>query len=87
MEAPKNLFKDIRKLMNNKHVITFMVYAILVGVLDGFIIYFLFWYVEDLATTANTHNIKLLEGLIVAAETLGGEVVFFSISGNKSNLT
>lgn len=67
--------------MNNRHVITFMSFAILVGVLDGFIIYFLFWYVEDLAATTNTGNIKLLEGLIVAAETLGGEVIFFSISG------
>ncbi|XP_066259293.1 major facilitator superfamily domain-containing protein 6 isoform X2 [Euwallacea similis] len=81
MEAPKNLLKDITKLMNNRHVIIFVSYAILVGVLDGFIIYFLFWYVEDLAVTANTENIKLLEGLIVAAETLGGEVIFFSISG------
>ncbi|XP_066141129.1 major facilitator superfamily domain-containing protein 6 [Euwallacea fornicatus] len=81
MEAPKNLLKDIRKLMNNRHVITFMSYAILVGVLDGFMIYFLFWYVQDLAATVNTGNIKLLEGLIVAAETLGGEVLFFSISG------
>lgn len=26
-------------------------------------------------------EIKLIEGLIVAAETLGGEVIFFSLSG------
>lgn len=26
-------------------------------------------------------QIKLIEGLIVAAETLGGEVIFFSFSG------
>ncbi|KAL1505718.1 hypothetical protein ABEB36_005218 [Hypothenemus hampei] len=81
MEAPKNIFKDIKHLINNRHVIIFMIYAILVGVLDGFIIYFLFWYVEDLAATTGTAKIKLLEGLIVAAETLGGEVIFFSISG------
>lgn len=38
-------------------------------------------YLEDLAEATGTKNIKLLEGLIVAAETLGGEVIFFSISG------
>ncbi|KAH1027493.1 major facilitator superfamily domain-containing protein 6 [Dendroctonus ponderosae] len=81
MEVPHNIISELRILMNNRHVVTFMVFTVLVGVLDGFIIYFLFWYVEDLAAATNTGNIKLLEGLIVAAETLGGEVVFFSISG------
>ncbi|KAI4458098.1 hypothetical protein MML48_7g00004136 [Holotrichia oblita] len=38
-------------------------------------------YLEDLALITHTSNVKLLEGLIVAAETLGGEVVFFYISG------
>jgi hypothetical protein len=27
------------------------------------------------------HEIKLIEGLTVFAETLGGEVIFFSLSG------
>ena len=31
-----------------------------------------------------TSNVKLIEGMIVAGETLGGEVVFFSISGITS---
>lgn len=39
-------------------------------------------YLEDLSLATNTENIKLLEGLIVAAETLGGEVIFFMLSGN-----
>nr|CAD7401115.1 unnamed protein product [Timema cristinae] len=39
-------------------------------------------YLEDLADQTNTQaNIKLLEGLVVAAETLVGEVIFFSLSG------
>lgn len=55
----------------------------IVGILDSFIIYFLFWYVEDLACVTNhMERIKLIEGLIVAAETLGGEVIFFSFSGS-----
>lgn len=33
--------------------------------------------------TGHFHHIKLLEGIIVAAETLGGEVIFFSISGKQ----
>lgn len=32
-------------------------------------------------TTNYMSKIKLIEGLIVAAETLGGEVIFFSFSG------
>ena len=32
-------------------------------------------------TTDCMREIKLIEGLIVAAETLGGEVIFFSLSG------
>jgi len=41
-------------------------------------------YLEDLAmTTGYMGQIKLIEGLIVAAETLGGEIIFFSLSGKK----
>jgi MFS family permease len=36
---------------------------------------------QELATATNTPNVKLIEGLVVAAETLGGEVIFFSIAG------
>lgn len=44
-------------------------------------IYFL-RYLEELAVdTGYTHHIKLLEGVIVASETLVGEVIFFSVSG------
>ncbi|KAJ8983003.1 hypothetical protein NQ317_014299 [Molorchus minor] len=81
IESPENIFKDIRNLLNNKHVVTFIIFAVFAGIVDSFIIYYLFWYLEDLAVTVGTKNIKLLEGLIVAAETLGGEVIFFSISG------
>lgn len=40
-------------------------------------------YLEDLAmATGHMREIKLIEGLTVAAETLGGEIIFFSLSGN-----
>lgn len=39
-------------------------------------------YLEDLAMmTGHMGEIKLIEGLIVAAQTLGGEIIFFSLSG------
>ncbi|KAG5881531.1 hypothetical protein JTB14_008457 [Gonioctena quinquepunctata] len=82
MEAPENIFKDLRTLMKDRNVVIFITFAVFAGILDSFIIYYLFWYLEDLAETTQTTNIKLLEGLIVAAETLGGEVIFFSVSGS-----
>ncbi|KAJ8921768.1 hypothetical protein NQ315_008393 [Exocentrus adspersus] len=81
IESPENIFKDIKTLLNNRKVMTFIIFAVFAGIVDSFIIYYLFWYLEDLAEATGTKNIKLLEGLIVAAETLGGEVIFFSISG------
>ncbi|XP_065170842.1 major facilitator superfamily domain-containing protein 6 [Atheta coriaria] len=81
METPENIFKDLCNLLQNRHTVVFVTFSVFAGVLDGFIVYFLFWYLEDLAVTSNTSQIKLIEGLIVAAETLGGEVIFFSISG------
>lgn len=44
IESPENIFKDLKKLVNNRVVITFLVFAVLAGILDSFIIYFLFWY-------------------------------------------
>ncbi|CAG9836968.1 unnamed protein product [Diabrotica balteata] len=81
MEAPENIFKDLRELMKDKKVVVFLAFTVFAGIVDSFHIYYLFWYLEDLAEASQTTNIKLLEGIIVAAETLGGEVIFFSISG------
>lgn len=81
MHAPKNVCKDLKKLFNTRHTIIFIVFATMAGIVDSFIIYFLFWYLEDLAVMTNTTNIKLLEGLTVAAETLGAEIIFFYLSG------
>lgn len=81
IQAPKNILKNLKDLMNNCQTITFIIYATFAGIVDSFVIYFLFWYLEDLALTTDTDNIKLLEGLTVAAETLGAEVIFFYVSG------
>lgn len=49
-----------------------------------------FWhrYLEDLAAaTGFTSNIKLLQGITVAVETLCGEVIMFALSGENAHFT
>ncbi|XP_043266069.1 major facilitator superfamily domain-containing protein 6 isoform X2 [Colletes gigas] len=82
MGGSTNIIKDVYELLKLKHIIIFLCFATLAGILDSFMIYFLFWYLEDLAkVTGHMNEINLIEGLIVAAETLVGEVIFFSFSG------
>ncbi|KAJ4431529.1 hypothetical protein ANN_20127 [Periplaneta americana] len=78
----ENILKDVGQLLKHKHIVIFLTFAVLAGVIDSFIVYFLFWYLEDLAqVTGEMSNIKLLEGITVAVETLVGEVIFFMLSG------
>ncbi|CAK9808396.1 Major facilitator superfamily domain-containing protein 6 [Anthophora quadrimaculata] len=82
MTGSTSILKDVLNLLKLKPIIIFLCFATIAGILDSFMIYFLFWYLEDLAiATGYMKEIKLIEGLIVAAETLGGEVIFFSFSG------
>lgn len=82
MQKSENILKDVLKLIRQPHISTFLLFATFVGICDSFIMNYLFWYLEDLAlATGSMANIKLLEGLTIAAETLGGEVVFFPLSG------
>lgn len=79
----ENILKDVLKLVRQPHITAFLVFATFVGVCDSFIMNYLMWYLEDLAlATRSMANIKFLEGLTIAAETLGGEVVFFPLSGS-----
>ncbi|KAF5276052.1 hypothetical protein FQA39_LY00848 [Lamprigera yunnana] len=87
LQAPKNILKSLKDLFRNGTIMVFMVYAMLAGIVDSFVVYFLFWYLEDLALVTETANMKLLEGLIVAAQTLGAEVIVFYISGNQFIVT
>ncbi|KAK9870859.1 hypothetical protein WA026_009817 [Henosepilachna vigintioctopunctata] len=68
--------------MKHNAVCVFLIFTIIAGVADGFLTYFLLWYVEDISELSGTKNIKLLEGLIIAAETFGGEILFFYIGDN-----
>ncbi|XP_043488345.1 major facilitator superfamily domain-containing protein 6 [Polistes fuscatus] len=82
MSGSPTIMKDVYSLLKLKPIFIFLCFATLSGILDSFMIYFLFWYLEDLSkATGYMEKIKLIEGLVVAAETLGGEVIFFSLSG------
>ncbi|XP_077266783.1 major facilitator superfamily domain-containing protein 6-like isoform X1 [Temnothorax americanus] len=82
MSGSSSILKDVCMLLKLKPIVIFLCFATLAGILDSFMIYFLFWYLEDLAmATGYMGEIKLIEGLIVAAQTLGGEIIFFSLSG------
>lgn len=73
---------DVASLLNHRHIVIFLIFATLAGVCDSFIIYFMFWYLEDLAILSGSMaHVKLIEGLVIAAETLGGEVIFFTYAG------
>lgn len=82
MSESTNIVKDVYSLLKLKPIFIFLCFATIAGILDSFLIYFLFWYLEDLSkVTGYMTKIKLIEGFIVAAETLGGEVIFFTLSG------
>ncbi|XP_075223141.1 major facilitator superfamily domain-containing protein 6 [Lycorma delicatula] len=78
----ENILSDMGFLVRKPNIAVFLIFTVLVGICDSFIIYYLFWFLEDLAKECDMmDNIKLLEGLTIAAETLGAEVLFFMYSG------
>lgn len=82
LSSSESIYKDVVKLLRHRRIIIFLVFATLAGILDSFIIYFMFWHLEEVAQeTGFTSSIKLIEGCVVAAECLGGEILFFLISG------
>ncbi|XP_073997902.1 major facilitator superfamily domain-containing protein 6 isoform X2 [Rhodnius prolixus] len=82
MPKSENISRDISKLIKQPHIVTFLFFAVFVGICDASIIFYLLWYLEDLAAaTGFTSNIKLLQGITVAVETLCGEVIMFALSG------
>ncbi|EDW72578.1 uncharacterized protein Dwil_GK20981 [Drosophila willistoni] len=78
----ESIWTDVWQLVRQPPIIVFLVFACIAGIIDSFIIYFMFWHVEDVAAeTGYMDQIKLIEGLVVAAECLAGEVPFFFYSG------
>lgn len=82
MSSDVSIVKEMRKLLKQREIAIFLVFATIAGILDSFIIYYMFWHLEELAVGGpHETSIKLIEGLVVAAECWGGEILFFSISG------
>jgi len=82
LSSSASIYKDVVKLLRHRTIIIFLAFATLAGILDSFIIYYMFWHLEEVAEeTGFTSSIKLIEGCVVAAECLGGEILFFLISG------
>lgn len=78
----ESIWSDVWQLVRKPPILVFLFFATMAGIIDSFIIYFMFWHLEQVAeATGYMHQIKLIEGLVVAAECLAGEVPFFFYSG------
>lgn len=74
--------RKVFDLLKQREILIFLCFATLAGIIDSFIIYYMFWHLEEIAQqTGHMDRIKLIEGCVVAAECLGGEILFFLISG------
>lgn len=78
----ESIASKVFDLLSQKRIAIFLIFATIAGILDSFIIYYMFWYLEEVAKQTNfMHSIKLIEGCVVAAECLGGEIICMLISG------
>ncbi|XP_055839818.1 major facilitator superfamily domain-containing protein 6 [Episyrphus balteatus] len=80
--SSESIFRDVWGLLSQNSIAVFLVFATIAGIIDSFIIYFMFWHLEDVALeTGYMDQIKLIEGCVVAAECLCGEIPIFLFSG------
>uniref|UniRef100_A0A1E1VXZ2 Major facilitator superfamily (MFS) profile domain-containing protein n=1 Tax=Pectinophora gossypiella TaxID=13191 RepID=A0A1E1VXZ2_PECGO len=82
LSSPDDSGKALREVLKIPRVIVFIIFAVIAGMFDSFIIYYMFWFLEELAEqTGYTDKIKLIEGTVVAGQSFIGEIVFFALSG------
>lgn len=82
LSSATSIWGEVAALLRQRQIVIFLVFATLAGILDAFIIYYMFWHLEEVAArSGHMASIKLIEGCVVAAECLGGEILFFLISG------
>lgn len=77
LSSPTNIWKDLKELLKQKKVAVFLFFSFVVGTVDGFITYFLLWYVEDMS--GDSIHIKLIEGIMIASQCFGGEILLFYV--------
>ncbi|XP_014255175.1 uncharacterized protein LOC106669867 [Cimex lectularius] len=76
------IMKDALQVLKKPQVAVFIVFAVFIGICDSCVIFFLLWHLEVLAeSTGYSSSIVLLEGIVIAVETLCGEVVCFFFAG------
>lgn len=82
MSSEVSILTEVKKLLKRRDIAVFLVFATIAGIIDSFIIYYMFWHLEEVAVGSEFESsIKLIEGCVVAAECLGGEIIFFVFSG------
>ncbi|XP_014361049.2 uncharacterized protein LOC106712891 isoform X1 [Papilio machaon] len=82
LSSPEDSGKALRDVLKIPRVLIFIVFAVVAGTFDSFIIYYMFWFLEELAEqTGCKARIKLIEGVVVAAQSFIGELLFFFFSG------
>ncbi|KYN10395.1 Major facilitator superfamily domain-containing protein 6 [Trachymyrmex cornetzi] len=80
------ILKDVFTLLKSKSIVIFLCFSGFFGVLNSIMHNFLLWHVEDLSiATSYMDRIKLIEGLIIAAQAFSSEVIFFFLSGKILN--
>lgn len=86
LSSADSILREVWTLLRQPRIAIFLLFATIAGIIDSFIIYFMFWHLEEVAAeTGYMGSIKLIEGCVVAAECLGGEIIFFLISGRILN--
>ncbi|XP_053623227.1 major facilitator superfamily domain-containing protein 6 isoform X2 [Plodia interpunctella] len=82
LSSPDDSGKALLAVIRIPRVLLFITFAVIAGTFDSFIIYYMFWFLEDLADeTGHTGKIKLIEGVVVAGQSFLGELLFFHFSG------
>lgn len=61
--ADKTVVSKVIAMLKQKEILIFLCFATLAGIIDSFIIYYMFWYLEEIAQqTGHMDRIKLIEG-------------------------
>ncbi|XP_022182057.1 major facilitator superfamily domain-containing protein 6-B-like isoform X2 [Myzus persicae] len=74
---------DIKRVLTNIRVQSFLLFVLAFGTLLPFIWYYLFWYMEDISNIYHPETkpyIKTIQGFSLTIQCLGGEVPFFFLS-------
>ncbi|KAM3956874.1 major facilitator superfamily domain-containing protein 6-like [Aphomia sociella] len=86
LSSPEDSGKALREVLRIPRVMLFIVFAVIAGTFDSFIIYYMFWFLEEMAEeTGHMAKIKLIEGVVVAGQSFIGELLFFYFSGKIIN--